>query len=368
MSTLHIQPNNDPSLYNNYASQFSNNEIDLLNLIGILWHGKKLIISTVLIFAITGFFIAVLLPQKWTSRAEITPAEKIQWAELQKTLTALDVLEVKSTIKRDDVFNLFLKKFNSQSLREEFLKNSPLVTGKLQAANTDPEELRRGIVLLAQKMTAVNNATAKNSGESPYQSWTLSFSAPTASEAQEILNSYIDYVSGLVVQETLDTLRSEVELKKAFEKDSLAMERQRMKTLHETTIQKLNYSLEVANAAGIKRPVYSNGQAVQDDPDYSITLGADGIAEKLKIEKSIADVTRLNAQFLNREYRLAELEKWNVADVKFTPFKYQLSPALPTKKDGPGKALILVLSVLIGGLIACTLVLTRHALKQRKLV
>jgi len=368
MTTLHIQPKNDPPLYNNYGRQFNGAEIDLLDLIGVLWRGKKFIISTVLIFAVAGFFIAALLPQKWTSRAEITPAEKIQWANLQKAITALNVLEVKSTIDRSDVFNLFLKKFNSQSLREEFLLNSPLVTGKLQAKNIDPEALRRGIDLLAKQMSAVNNSTGKNSDESPYKSWSLSFTAPTGIEAQEILNSYIEYVSALVVNETLDTLRNEVELKKEFEKEFLAMERQRMNTRHETTIQKLNYSLEVANAAGIKRPVYSNGQIVQDDPDYSITLGADGIAEKLKIEKSIADVTRLNGEFLNREHRLAELEKWNVADVKFTPFKYQLSPALPTKEDGPGKALIVVLAALIGGLVSCAAVLMRHALKQRKVV
>lgn len=368
MSSLHIQPNIDTSLYVSPASQFGNNEIDLLSLMGVLWRGKKIIISTVLIFIIVGFFVAVLLPQKWTSRAEITPAEKIQWAELQKTITALDVLGVKSDIDRKDVFNLFLKKFNSQSLRESFLQQSPLVTGKLQAANVDPETLRRGIILLSRQMTAVNNEVGKSSGESPYQSWTLSFTAPAAAEAQEILNSYIEYVSALVVKETLDTLRNEAELKKAFEKDSLAMERERMKTLHETTIKKLNYSLDVANAAGIKRPVYSNGQTVQDDPDYSITLGADGIAEKLKIEKSIADVTRLNADFLSREYRLAQLEKWNLAEVKFTPFKYQLSPALPMKKDGPGKALILVLAALLGGLISSAVVLTRHAIKQRALV
>lgn len=364
----HSYPKNAPTLYDNFPTGYRNNEIDLLSLVGILWREKKVIISTVLIFAVAGFFIAALLPQKWTSQAEITPPEKIQWVALQKTLMALDVLGVKTSVDRNEVFNLFLKKFNSQSLREAFLAESPLVTGKLEEKSIDAEELRRGIVLLSQQMKAVNNAAVKTGSETPYQSWSLSFTAPTGEEAQEILNSYIDYVSAQVVKETLDTLREEVELKKTFEKDSLAMERERMKTQHATTIKRLNYSLEVANAAGIKRPVYSNGQAVQDDPDYSITLGADGIAEKLKIEQSISDVTQLNAAFLNREYRLAELEKLNIADVQFTPFKYQLSPSLPLKKDGPGKALILVLAALMGGIISCTTILIRHAIHQREQV
>ncbi|SUH21097.1 ferric enterobactin transport protein FepE [Salmonella enterica subsp. enterica] len=41
----------------------------------------------------------------------------------------------------------------------------------------------------------------------------------------------------------------------------------------------------------------------------------------------------------------------NVSDVKFTPFKYQLSPSLPVKKDGPGKAIIIILAALIGGMM-----------------
>ncbi len=41
-----------------------------------------------------------------------------------------------------------------------------------------------------------------------------------------------------------------------------------MKNQLDANIQRLNYSLDIANAAGIKKPVYSNGQAVKDDPDF----------------------------------------------------------------------------------------------------
>lgn len=50
----------------------------------------------------------------------------------------------------------------------------------------------------------------------------------------------------------------------------------------------------------------------------------------------------------------------------FTPFKYQLSPSLPVKKDGPGKAIIVILSALIGGMVACGGVLLRYAMASRK--
>lgn len=365
MTSQHIQSKDDTSIHKDFPERDRNTEIDLLGLISTLWESKRIIISTILIFSLVGFFISALLTPKWTSQAEITPAEKPQWSQLQKTLSTLQVLDVKPSLDKIEVFNLFLKKFNSESLREEFLASFPLVAGKLMASNPDAEEFRRGIVLLSGKIKAVNNTPVKSADNVPYQSWTLSFTAPTAGEAKEILNSYINYISALVVKETVDYLREEVDLKKDTERESLAMERERMNTLHDTKLKRLSYSLEVANAAGIKRPVYSNGQSVQDDPDYSIALGADGIAEKLKIEQSIADVTWLNADFRYREHRLAELEKLDIKDITFTPFKYQLSPSLPTKKEAPGRVFFIILAALCGGIVASAVVLVRHALQQR---
>ncbi|NUD56443.1 LPS O-antigen length regulator, partial [Escherichia coli] len=135
--------------------------------------------------------------------------------------------------------------------------------------------------------------------------------------------------------------------------------------IHNTNLQRLNYSLEVANAAGIKKPVYSNGQAVKDDPDYSVALGADGIAQKLQIEKNLKDVAELNADFQNREYYLTQLQKLSVEDVKLEPFRYQLSPSLPVKKGGPGKALIVLLAGILVCLFACGYVLLREAMLSR---
>ncbi|MGY5955488.1 LPS O-antigen length regulator Wzz(fepE) [Kosakonia sp. BK9b] len=368
MSTFNIPHGNNESVYGPNIAPFKKDEIDLLDLFRILLNSKKFIIAIVVAFAAAGFFISLLLPQKWTSRAEITPAEKIQWSELNQAINTLDTLGVKAPVTAEQVFNLFLKNFNSQTLQEKFLGSSPLVADFPQLKNAEPEARHRGIVQLAQQLNAVNNLTDKNSQSMPYPSWTLSFTAPNAQDAQQVLNRYINYVSELVVKETVDTLRDEVALRTNFEKDSLEIERVEMLNKHDASIHRLNYSLIVANAAGIKRPVYSNGQIVQDDPDYSIALGSDGIAEKLKIENSIKDVTRLDPAFLNREYRLSQLQKINLKDIDFKPFKYQLSPSLPLKKDGLAKSQLMIMMAILGGVIACAVVLVRSAFQHHDIV
>ena len=366
MSSLNIKQDN-VSEFTGYPQPAANaNEIDLVNLIEILWRARTKIIATVFAFACVGILVSFLLPQKWTSQAIVTPAEAVQWQGLENTLTKLRVLDMDISVSRGDVFNLFIKKFQSPSLLEEYLRSSPYVMDQLKGADIDEMELHQAIVRLSEKMKAVDTNLGKKNETSLYTSWTLSFTAPQAEEAQSVLKGYIQYISDIVVKETLEDIRNKLSIKTSYEKERLEMDRVRLKNQLEANIQRLNYSLEIANAAGIKKPVYSNGQAVKDDPDFSISLGADGIERKLEIEKSVTDVAEINGELRNRQYHVEQLLAMNVSDVKFTPFKYQLTPSLPVKKDGPAKSMIVILAALLGGMVACGGVLLNYAMVSRK--
>ena len=366
MSSLNIKQDN-VSEFTGYPQPAANaNEIDLVNLIEILWRARTKIIATVFAFACVGILVSFLLPQKWTSQAIVTPAEPVQWQSLENTLTKLRVLDMDISVSRGDVFNLFIKKFQSPSLLEEYLRSSPYVMDQLKGADIDEMELHQAIVRLSEKMKAVDTNLGKKNETSLYTAWTLSFTAPQAEEAQSVLKGYIQYISDIVVKETLEDIRNKLSIKTSFEKERLEMDRVRLKNQLEANIQRLNYSLEIANAAGIKKPVYSNGQAVKDDPDFSISLGADGIERKLEIEKSVTDVAEINGELRNRQYHVEQLLAMNVGDVTFTPFKYQLTPSLPVKKDGPAKSMIVILAALLGGMVACGGVLLNYAMVSRK--
>ncbi|EAM2570630.1 LPS O-antigen length regulator [Salmonella enterica subsp. enterica serovar Chailey] len=367
MPSLNVKQEKNQSFAGYSLPPANSHEIDLFSLIEVLWQAKRRILATVFAFACVGLLMSFLLPQKWTSQAIVTPAESVQWQGLERTLTALRVLDMEVSVDRGSVFNLFIKKFSSPSLLEEYLRSSPYVMDQLKGAQIDEQDLHRAIVLLSEKMKAVDSNVGKKNETSLFTSWTLSFTAPTREEAQKVLAGYIQYISDIVVKETLENIRNQLEIKTRYEQEKLAMDRVRLKNQLDANIQRLHYSLEIANAAGIKRPVYSNGQAVKDDPDFSISLGADGISRKLEIEKGVTDVAEIDGDLRNRQYHVEQLAAMNVSDVKFTPFKYQLSPSLPVKKDGPGKAIIIILAALIGGMMACGGVLLRHAMVSRKM-
>ncbi|AXC79901.1 LPS O-antigen length regulator Wzz(fepE) [Salmonella enterica] len=367
MSSLNVKQEKNQSFAGYSLPPANSHEIDLFSLMDVLWQAKRRILATVFAFACVGLLLSFLLPQKWTSQAIVTPAESVQWQGLERTLTALRVLDMDVSVDRAGVFNLFIKKFSSLSLLEEYLRSSPYVMDQLKDAQIDEQDLHRAIVALSEKMKAVDSNAGKKNETSLFTSWTLSFTAPTREEAQKVLAGYIQYISDIVVKETLENIRNQLEIKTRYEQEKLAMDRVRLKNQLDANIQRLHYSLEIANAAGIKKPVYSNGQAVKDDPDFSISLGADGISRKLEIEKGVTDMAEINGDLRNRQYHVEQLAAMNVSDVKFTPFKYQLSPSLPVKKDGPGKAIIIILAALIGGMMACGGVLLRHAMVSRKM-
>ncbi|EFU2868650.1 ferric enterobactin transport protein FepE [Salmonella enterica subsp. enterica serovar Sanjuan] len=367
MPSLNVKQEKNQSFAGYSLPPANSHEIDLFSLMDVLWQAKRRILATVFAFACVGLLLSFLLPQKWTSQAIVTPAESVQWQGLERTLTALRVLDMEVSVDRAGVFNLFIKKFSSPSLLEEYLRSSPYVMDQLKGAQIDEQDLHRAIVALSEKMKAVDSNAGKKNETSLFTSWTLSFTAPTREEAQKVLAGYIQYISDIVVKETLENIRNQLEIKTRYEQEKLAMDRVRLKNQLDANIQRLHYSLEIANAAGIKRPVYSNGQAVKDDPDFSISLGADGISRKLEIEKGVTDMAEINGDLRNRQYHVEQLAAMNVSDVKFTPFKYQLSPSLPVKKDGPGKAIIIILAALIGGMMACGGVLLRHAMVSRKM-
>ncbi|CCJ99348.1 Ferric enterobactin uptake protein FepE [Cronobacter malonaticus 507] len=177
--------------------------------------------------------------------------ETPQLIELQRVLVDLQVLDVDAAIDAATLENMFLKKFDSRALQEKFLRTSPWVQAQVKEAQGDTESLQRAITLVAQRIKMTSNDNPKAATASPYSSWTLSFTAPKAHDAQRVLKEYINYAALAVQREVLENLRAIVELKAKSEESSLVIERNKLDNEHKIAIQRLNYSLQVANGRAL---------------------------------------------------------------------------------------------------------------------
>lgn len=86
MSAMDFKKHTDLNFPHYAPPAVSAKEIDLLGLLDVLLAAKKRIITIVFAFALVGLAIAFLIPQKWTSKAVITPAEQTQWSSLRQMM------------------------------------------------------------------------------------------------------------------------------------------------------------------------------------------------------------------------------------------------------------------------------------------
>lgn len=355
------------SLYNYGILEKDKQEIDIIELILTLWNNKlKIILCTFVIIAVC-FFISLSIPKKWTSIAIVTPIEEIQWSEFEKKLTKLRIYGVDVKLNKDIVFNQFIKKFHSNVIFEEYITSSSYIMNLLNSGEINRENLNVFISNLRENMKITSNDKKSKNEIMPFNSWTLSYTAKNNFDAQTILLGFVDYISEKVKNETNRYIKNVIEIKTNFEREKLSDDLIKIKNNQEANIQRLKYSLEIANAAGIKKPAYSYGHVIKDDPDYSISLGSDGIKRKLIIEKKLEDLSEINGDIRSRKYIIQQLNDIDADNILLSSsFHYQLSPTLPIDNDGPRKSIIIAFSGLLGFIFSCGWVLLLNAIKNNK--
>jgi chain length determinant protein (polysaccharide antigen chain regulator) len=76
----------------------------------------------------------------------------------------------------------------------------------------------------------------------------------------------------------------------------------------------------------------------------------------------------LSDDYYKNKQRLLDIEKLNIDPKSIHAYRYVMKPDLPIRRDSPKRGIVLILSVLLGGLIGSGVVLGRNALRnyQRK--
>lgn len=344
-----------------------NDEIDLFELFSVIYKSKFVIIGITLLFAIVGFTVASFLPQKWTSQAAITKPMLDEMKQLRATLTELSLVDVDTGVNGSSVYQKFINNYNSRVLREEYLISTDYYKNLLaKMENPTPLDQRKLIEEIVTKDINLKASDSKNSEEEFSGEINLSFTAPTSEEAYDLLSGYIRFISTKVRVEVKDEIDDQIERKLSFAQKAYEMDLERIANARNVNVQRLKYALEIANAAGVKKPISSEGAQIKDDPDYSIAMGSDALTSKLAITEAITDPTTVSSDLKNRLYNIKQLEKVKLDELQFVPFKYMLKPYEPTKKDAPKRALILVGAAFVGFILSVMGVLLSYMARSRR--
>lgn len=352
-------------------------EIDLLELMKVLWDKKWwIVLSAFFCAAIAGIY-AFTVKEQWTSKAEIiAPREDDleSYLALRKEYArilggGLDTGAIAGQLYAE--FDLLAYSLDE---RENFLKNSEMY--KVLSEGKSDNEKRAILNQLARKNISIVKPDAKKDPDAIGKKFTVS--AETAQMAQEMLRQYINYLSKLAFEKQKNAFITSFKDKLAdltFEYQQIQRDLSISKTVQ---LQNLNKAFETAEKAGVTE--YSK---VLDNSNISIPGLAISEAKISLSDSKLSDdvylfmlgTKYLHAQmdvinknqiiypprFYQIEEQLKQLELLfdKTAKLEARAFSYLSSPDYPVIKDKPKKGLILILGLMIGFLISIIFILTK---------
>jgi len=360
----------DPSFYS--ANTKQDDEIDLFELFSILYQSKLLIAIFVAALSAAAFCWSLFLPQKWASKAMIVQPTAQETFKLNEFLSQLRVMDVETNIDAEQVYAKFLDAYRSQLLQENFLKSSDYFQQLVKS--TESQSLEREQQLLRDMINNIivgNVIFSKNANNNANDikqqiEASVEFSAATAQDAQNLLSGYLRYVGSNVRQEIRAELNEKIAQQIVYAKGKYAIKLTALKNANRVAVQRLKNSLTIAQSVGVKKPVSTTHNFIQDDLDYPIALGSEALAKKLAIIEQDNDQLPLDPELLNSQQYIQQLQALDTKNIWFQPVKYIQKPTLPLAKQAPKQMYIVVLAGLAGLILGCIYVLLRHMINSRK--
>lgn len=343
-------------------------EIDLFELVARLWRGRYLILLFVLVGGLAAGIYAFNLKQQWTSVAYLNAprVEQVKaYLEQRRALARVDGNRpVDTSALTHTLFDQFIALSVSARHKMEYIQSTDYFK-ELLADSKDPANHR---LLLSQlERDALHIKRVDKDKIAPY--YEFSFSADTAETAQRLLQGYLASINtksfNVVDAEFNDALDAQL-LSRETELDNMQFG---LESERDNRAAVLLNALDTAKNAGLKDYIVGrnvDGTTVIElsDSKRLYMLGENYLNAELATTRSAPLIYPTRYYEIKRELEL--LQPLRQYEVTTLSYDYQLRPTLPVRRDSPKRALIIMLGVVLGGMLACFLLLVSGGIQGRK--
>lgn len=319
-------------------ANLNDDEIDIIDLLKLLYRYKVFIIIVTLLFTVAGFGLSKLMPQKWTSTAEIAAVDVRDMPLLDKLRLQMGALNVSAVSDLPAAFNVLGAVWQSPDIQQSFLQS----TGNLTTSGTFGFQGKEANLLMP--------ATAK-----------VSFTANNPQTAQRVLSDYLDYTRDY--SRTVLQTRLQENLDAALDKGKSEYRVAFIQVEHERN-QTLAY-LNMAGKIAGNSPVVPPQNTVSDPVAAYSALGRPAISEIENALKNM-DLSKVNAGLRDKAYVLRAINNADTRTLDFIPFSVKEAPALPVVKDGPGVKMYILASAFLGFILSVLAVFSWNMFVNRK--
>ncbi|KGQ57205.1 Wzz [Gallibacterium anatis str. Avicor] len=370
---------------NQQKSQTSD-EIDLIELLTLLWKKKVIIIATTFICVVIAAIYAFTAKEQWTSKAEVIAPNAVSlnnYLTIRREYARILGSDFDVNSLSNSLFSKFNQLMYSLDEREKFLSQSEVY--KLESAGKDEEQQREILNKLARENITITKPDAKKDPDAI--GIKISFAAEKPALAQDTLKAFIKKIS----QESLDyNFRSfliSYNEKLTDLRFGLNQIKQNVDIQRNVQLENLNRALDTAKRADIKDYSKTSGEVENNllniiRTDTSIPLSESPLSDnpylfilgEKYISAQISAIKQNDIIYPPKYYQIQEqitqlealAQKFKEVKLETDAYTYLSSPDYPVVKDKPKRLLILVAGMLIGLILSIIYVLLTSAFISRK--
>lgn len=367
------------------ATEKHSDEIDLLEIIRVLWDKKIWIILTTFVTTLLAGVYAFTAKEQWTSKATvIAPKVADMGNYLSLRSEYANILNVKEFTSQNVVDNLF-KNFRtalfSDNIKREFFVQSEWFEQYASKNGLDSEDQKQKFLstLLGKHLNITIPDTKKNPNAIGVN---ISFSAETPAEAQKVLTEYVDFVNKSVLAEDKTDFSADIKItieNLELQKDKIQRDTE---SIRQVQLENLHNALDIAKSAGIKEYSRTSGDisipqvALGDaqipftdsklsDGSYLFMLGEKYLQAQVEILTKNKIVYPVSFYTIEKQISLLKgLEDKAETQSNVTSYYYLASPDYPTSKDKPKRLILLIIGAILGGVASCVWIIIRGLLMR----
>ena len=304
-------------------------ELDLIDVIYQIWNGKITIFISIFIALIIATLYLVVAKEKWTSETIISQPTAGQVAFYNNALSILYTQNLQDKISLPDLQRQIFGRYASSAF---------VLSGTLNSLENP----------LKFKVSQTNKGK-----DDPLS---ISFTAPSAKEAQQQLTHYINQLNTEVADDFAVDMRDNIFVKINGLKDSLAAQEKIAQDKKDHRIDVIKQAIKIANSAKISSTQLSQAEYLSDDTLY--LLGTSALASMIANENT--KPLELDAYYYETQRTLLALTKLRIDFSRLQNFQFIKRPDLPIKRDSPKKIMTVVVALFLGGIVGAFIVISRN--------
>lgn len=363
----------------------ADDEIDLIELVRVLWKNKLQIIAITAITTILAAAYAFTAKQQWTSKATVvapTLSDMGEYLAIRREYNRILQTEaIDPNALSANLFANFSQLARSTDIRNEFFAQSDIY----KQLTEGKEEFRKIKVLsdLSNKATQFIIPDAKK--EPNAVGYQISFFAETPAEAQKTLKSFVDFVNTEALRIELNNYLIDFENVLQSLKYEKLVHNEDVELLQKVQLAYLNKAYETADRAGVedyyrtfldenisnnfRDSAQAQAQISLEDSqlfnsNYLFMLGKKYL--KAQIEALTEKGKIYSTRYYQIDSQIKQLEPLleQAKQIKAQAYHYHASPDYPVRKDKPRRAIVLFIGAILGLFISFVFILLIYTYKS----